>query len=324
MMNATATVKEYATFAGGCFWCMVEPFDQRPGIIRITAGYTGGSVENPTYEEVCSNATGHVEAVQIEFNPSIISYKKLLDTFWKQIDPTDPHGQFNDRGESYTTVIFYHTDQQRREAEASKKELEASEKFAKPIATKIVPAKTFYPAEKHHQDYYKKQDFHYRLYKKGSGREDFIKKHWKNRYDQNELKQKLTPIQYHVTQENGTEPPFQNEYWDKQEEGIYVDIVSGEPLFSSKDKYDAGCGWPSFTKAIDRYHIAEKTDISHGMIRTEIRSKEADSHLGHVFEDGPKDQGGLRYCMNSAAMRFIPKDKLVEEGYGEYVTLFTD
>ncbi|WP_414930272.1 peptide-methionine (R)-S-oxide reductase MsrB [Virgibacillus dokdonensis] len=323
-MNATATVKEYATFAGGCFWCMVEPFDQRPGIIRITAGYTGGSVENPTYEEVCSNATGHVEAVQIEFNPSIISYKKLLDTFWKQIDPTDPHGQFNDRGESYTTVIFYHTDQQRREAEASKKELEASEKFAKPIATKIVPAKTFYPAEKHHQDYYKKQDFHYRLYKKGSGREDFIKKHWKNRYDQNELKQKLTPIQYHVTQENGTEPPFQNEYWDKQEEGIYVDIVSGEPLFSSKDKYDAGCGWPSFTKAIDRYHIAEKTDISHGMIRTEIRSKEADSHLGHVFEDGPKDQGGLRYCMNSAAMRFIPKDKLVEEGYGEYVTLFTD
>ncbi|WP_367112759.1 peptide-methionine (R)-S-oxide reductase MsrB [Virgibacillus sp.] len=324
MMNATATVKEYATFAGGCFWCMVEPFDQRPGIIRITAGYTGGSVENPTYEEVCSNATGHVEAVQIEFNPSIISYKKLLDTFWKQIDPTDPHGQFNDRGESYTTVIFYHTDQQRREAEASKKELEASEKFAKPIATKIVPAKTFYPAEKHHQDYYKKQGFHYRLYKKGSGREDFIKKHWKNRYDQNELKQKLTPIQYHVTQENGTEPPFQNEYWDKQEEGIYVDIVSGEPLFSSKDKYDAGCGWPSFTKAIDRYHIAEKTDISHGMIRTEIRSKEADSHLGHVFEDGPKDQGGLRYCMNSAAMRFIPKDKLVEEGYGEYVTLFTD
>ncbi|MGX4669387.1 peptide-methionine (R)-S-oxide reductase MsrB [Cerasibacillus sp. JNUCC 74] len=316
------TMKEYATFAGGCFWCMVEPFDNRPGVIRITSGYTGGTMPNPTYEQVCSNTTGHVEAVQIEFDPTMMPYQKLLDTFWQQIDPTDPNGQFNDRGESYHTAIFYHNEQQRQQAEASKQALEASGKFSKPIVTKILPAKPFYPAEEQHQEYYKKQSFHYRLYKKGSGREDFINKHWKSKVNKVDLKKKLTPIQYHVTQENGTERPFQNEYWNNDQEGIYVDIVSGEPLFSSKDQYDAGCGWPSFTKPIDDYQLKEKLDTSHGMIRTEVRSKDADSHLGHVFEDGPKDQGGLRYCINSAALRFVPKEKLKEEGYEEYERLF--
>jgi peptide methionine sulfoxide reductase msrA/msrB len=316
------TTKEYATFAGGCFWCMVEPFDNRPGVIRITSGYTGGTVPNPTYEQVCSNTTGHVEAVQIEFDPTMMPYQKLLDTFWQQIDPTDPNGQFNDRGESYQTAIFYHNEQQRQQAEASKQALEASGKFSKPIVTKILPAKPFYPAEEQHQEYYKKQSFHYRLYKKGSGREDFINKHWKSKVNKVDLKKKLTPIQYHVTQENGTERPFQNEYWNNVQEGIYVDIVSGEPLFSSKDQYDAGCGWPSFTKPIDDYQLKKNLDTSHGMIRTEVRSKDADSHLGHVFEDGPKDQGGLRYCINSAALRFVPKEKLKEEGYEEYEHLF--
>lgn len=316
------TTKEYATFAGGCFWCMVEPFDNRPGVIRITSGYTGGTVPNPTYEQVCSNTTGHVEAVQIEFDPTIMPYQKLLDTFWQQINPTDPNGQFNDRGESYQTAIFYHNEQQRQQAEASKQALEASGKFSKPVVTKILPAKPFYPAEEQHQEYYKKQSFHYRLYKKGSGREDFINKHWKNKVNKVDLKKKLTPIQYHVTRENGTERPFQNEYWNNDQEGIYVDIVSGEPLFSSKDQYDAGCGWPSFTKPIDDYQLKENLDTSHGMIRTEVRSRDADSHLGHVFEDGPKDQGGLRYCINSAALRFIPKEKLKEEGYEEYERLF--
>lgn len=318
------TMKEYATFAGGCFWCMVEPFDNRPGVIRITSGYTGGTVPNPTYEQVCSNTTGHVEAVQIEFDPTMMPYQKLLDTFWQQIDPTDPKGQFNDRGESYQTAIFYHNEQQRQQAEASKQALKASGKFSKPIVTKILPAKPFYPAEEQHQEYYKKQSFHYRLYKKGSGREDFINKHWKSKVNKVDLKKKLTPIQYHVTQENGTERPFQNEYWNNVQEGIYVDIVSGEPLFSSKDQYDAGCGWPSFTKPIDGYQLKENLDTSHGMIRTEVRSKDADSHLGHVFEDGPKDQGGLRYCINSAALRFVPKAKLKEEGYEEYEHLFDD
>ncbi len=188
--------------------------------------------------------------------------------------------------------------------------------------TDILPAKEFYLAETNHQDYYQKQPFHYKLYKKGSGREDFIKQHWKKNYTKDELKSKLTDIQYHVTQENGTEPPFKNEYWDNNEEGIYVNVISGEPLFSSLDQYDAGCGWPSFTKPIDRNHLNEKMDTSHGMRRIEIRSNEADAHLGHVFEDGPVDQGGLRYCINSAALRFIPKDKLKEEGYEEYLALF--
>ncbi|MFC2948355.1 peptide-methionine (S)-S-oxide reductase MsrA [Virgibacillus sediminis] len=316
--------EEIATFAGGCFWCMVEPFDQRPGIIQVVSGYTGGTVENPTYEQVCSNTTGHVEAVQIMFDPDIFPYEKLVSTFWQQIDPTDPGGQFNDRGESYQTAIFYHSEEQRKIAEASKQKLEESGKFSKPIVTEILPAQNFYPAEEEHQDYYKKNSFHYRLYKKGSGREDFIKDTWQPKVDKEELKKKLTPEQYHVTQENGTEMPFRNEYWNTFEDGIYVDIVSGQVLFSSKDKFDASCGWPSFTKPVDNYEINENMDRSHGMIRTEIRSKSSDSHLGHVFEDGPKETGGLRYCMNSAAMRFIPKEKMAEEGYEDYLYLFNE
>lgn len=316
------TKTEVATFAGGCFWCMVEPFDERPGIIEVVSGYTGGHVENPTYEEVCRNDTGHVEAVQITFNPDIISYEDLLKTFWQQIDPTDAGGQFNDRGESYQTAIFYHNETQKRQAEQSKASLEASKKFSKPIVTKILPAMSFYKAEEGHQDYYKKQSFHYNLYKKGSGRADFIEKTWSKKYDKEELKEKLTPMQYQVTQEDATEPPFQNVYWDHTEEGVYVDIVSGEVLFSSKDKFDAQCGWPSFTKPVDPYHINEKQDTSHGMFRTEVRSKHGNSHLGHVFPDGPQEHGGLRYCINSAALRFIPREKMEAEGYGNYLYLF--
>ncbi|SDJ68627.1 peptide-methionine (R)-S-oxide reductase MsrB [Sediminibacillus albus] len=313
---------EKATFAGGCFWCMVEPFDQRPGIESVISGYTGGRTENPTYEEVCSDTTGHVEAVQITFNPDIFPYERLLEVFWQQIDPTDPGGQFNDRGESYQTAIFYHNEQQKDLAEQSKQKLQQSGKFNQPIVTKILPAAPFYKAEEKHQDYYKKQSFHYKLYKKGSGRQDFIEQHWKLPKNPEELKSRLSPLQYHVTQENGTETPFNNEYYNHEDEGIYVDIVSGEPLFSSKDKYDAGCGWPSFTKPIDKHQVKENTDTSHGMIRREIRSSQADSHLGHVFEDGPQDKGGLRYCMNSAAMKFVPKEKMEEEGYGYLSYLF--
>lgn len=316
------TENERATFAGGCFWCMVEPFDERPGVIRITAGYTGGTTENPTYEQVCSDTTGHVEAVQIEFNPNVMPYEQLVNTFWQQIDPTDADGQFNDRGKSYQTAIFYHNEKQKKIAEESKSSLSTSGKFSKPIVTPILPVETFYKAEENHQDYYKKQSFHYRLYKKGSGREDFIKENWHQTPDKSKLQEQLTPIQYSVTQENGTEKPFDNDYWDNEVEGIYVDIVSGEVLFSSADKFDAGCGWPSFTKPIDPNQVNDKTDTTHGMIRTEVRSKNANSHLGHVFNDGPKDKGGLRYCMNSAAMRFIPKDKIVDEGYKEYLYLF--
>lgn len=314
--------EQLATFAGGCFWCMVEPFNERPGIIDVVSGYTGGSTENPTYEEVCSNTTGHVEAVQITYDPNIMTYETLVQTFWQQIDPTDAGGQFNDRGESYTTAIFYHTDAQKEIAQASKQKLDESNKFSKPIVTKILPAQTFYSAEEAHQNYYEKQPFHYRLYRKGSGREDFIKENWKPTYDKASLQQQLTPMQFHVTQEDGTEPPFQNEYWNNKEEGIYVDVISKEVLFTSLDQFDANCGWPSFTKPIDPYHIEEEQDRSHGMIRTEVRSKNSDSHLGHVFPDGPKEHGGLRYCINSAALEFIPKAQMEDKGYGEFLSLF--
>ena len=313
---------EVATFAGGCFWCMVKPFDEQPGIIKVVSGYTGGHKENPTYKEVCSETTGHYEAVQITFDPEVFPYEKLLELYWPQIDPTDAGGQFADRGDSYRTAIFYHNEHQKELAEESKQQLEAIGRFSEPIATQILPAKPFYEAEEYHQGYYKKNKFRYAMYRRGSGRDRFIKENWKDFGRDEQLKTTLTPIQYEVTQNDATEPPFRNEFWDHTEDGIYVDIVSGEPLFSSTDKYDAGCGWPSFTKAINKDEVKENMDVSHNMVRTEVRSKTANSHLGHLFDDGPQDAGGLRYCINSAALRFVPKEDLEKEGYGEYAVLF--
>ncbi len=326
--------EQVATFAGGCFWCMEPPFEGLHGVRSVVSGYTGGPEKNPTYKQVSMGRTGHTEAVQIVFRPDAISYDKLLDIFWRSMDPTDAGGQFADRGSQYRPGIFVHDESQRKAAEASRKALAASGRFEKPIVVEITDFEAFYPAEDYHQDYYRTNTDHYKRYRKGSGREGFLKKVWGDdqasfegglkRYrkpSDEVLRETLTDIQYNVTQQDGTERAFRNPLWDNKRAGIYVDIVSGEPLFSSVDKFDSGTGWPSFVQPLVAENVVEVIDTKFGMTRTEVRSKHGDSHLGHVFNDGPRDRGGLRYCINSASLRFIPTDDLAKEGYGEFAAM---
>ena len=313
-----------ATFAGGCFWCMEAAFEGNDGVIDVISGYSGGKEENPTYQEVGSGQTGHLEAIQVYYNPLQTTFKDLVDWFFRNIDPTDDSGQFADKGSQYRTAIFYKNNEEKKVAELAKEELTKSGIFDKPIMTKILSYKNFYTAEEYHQDYYKKNPLSYNRYAKGSGRKDFIEETWK---DEQEEKPKtcsfstenLTDIQREITQNNGTEKAFDNEYWDEKRDGIYVDVVSGEVLFSSTDKFDSGTGWPSFTKPINNSKIIKKTDNSFGIQRTEVRSKDANSHLGHWFDDGPEES---RFCINSAALRFIPKEDMKKEGYEEYLYIF--
>ncbi|MCP4313192.1 MAG: peptide-methionine (S)-S-oxide reductase MsrA, partial [Bacteroidetes bacterium] len=275
---------EVATFAGGCFWCVESDFEKLHGVVETVSGYTGGDVESPTYRQVANGGTGHLEAVQVYYDPKLTSYSQLLDHLWRHIDPTDNGGQFSDRGPEYRPGIFYHNEQQRQEAEKSKAALDESGHFTKPILIEIFKFKKFWMAEEDHQDYYKKNPFRYKYYRFGSGRDTFLEEAWgdsdgnkksfhkvdmkmsasKKKYSvpsDQELRKMLTPLQYDVTQDDGTERAFSNEYWDEKREGIYVDVVTGEPLFSSRDKYDSKTGWPSFTKPISSKYVSTSYDF---------------------------------------------------------------
>ncbi|MCR5813212.1 MAG: peptide-methionine (S)-S-oxide reductase MsrA [Desulfovibrio sp.] len=309
-------------FAGGCFWGVEEYFSRIKGVVDTSAGYANGSGENPTYQEVCTGRTGHAETVRVRYDPQTISLRALASQFFKIIDPVSVNRKGNDVGSQYRTGIYY-TDQADK-AVLNATMAEVQKTYDKPLAVELEPLKNFFPAEEYHQKYLKKHpngychinfDSLWDLPSTMSAKALDPTRY--RRPDDATLRRTLSREAYEVTQDAGTERAFSGAFWNTTEAGIYVDVVTGEPLFSSTDKFASGCGWPSFTKPIDAAVVTEHRDESHGMVRTELRSRVGRSHLGHVFDDGPSDKGGLRYCINSAALRFIALEDMDKEGYGD-------
>ena len=313
--------------AGGCFWGTEHYLKQINGVLETQTGYANGNIKNPTYQDVCTDATGFAETVKVVYNPQVLPLSLLLQLYFQSVDPTSVNQQGNDRGSQYRTGIYYTNpeDLPLIRAEIMKLEGQCSDY----VAIEVLPLKNFYAAEEYHQDYLDKNPTGYCHIPKAL----FDMAHKANREENNtlkykvpsqdSLKQALTKLQYEVTQHNSTEMPFQNEYYNEFREGIYVDITTGEPLFLSTDKFESGCGWPAFSKPIDNHLLQNITDNSHNMNRIEVRSKTGNAHLGHVFNDGPTETGGLRYCINSASLKFIPKSEMEAKGYGSYIKLIT-
>jgi peptide methionine sulfoxide reductase msrA/msrB len=308
--------------AGGCFWGMQAFFARVPGVGEAVSGYANGCTENPSYGEVCSSKTGHAEAVQVRYDPKAVSLEKLLHLFFRIVDPTTLNRQGNDMGTQYRSGIYYMDEEDRAVAEAVLSGVQNAVK--KPVVTELQTLNNFYPAEEYHQDYLEKNPGGY-CHIDFSVLDEFNRETAPKMYakpSDEELKKKLSALQYEVTQHSATERPFENEYCKTSEPGIYVDVTTGEPLFTSLDKFPSECGWPAFNKPISAEKVKEKSDTTHGMRRTEVRSATGDAHLGHVFEDGPREKGGLRYCINSASLKFVPLADLEKQGYGEYMKYF--
>lgn len=302
--------------AGGCFWGVEAYFARIYGVASTDVGYANGRTEHPAYREL--HETGHAETVHLRYDPERVSLHDLLKSYFAIIDPLSVNRQGEDAGTQYRTGIYYRDENDRSVIDAFVRE--EQQKYKKPIATEVRPLENFWPAEEYHQNYLEKDPGGY-CHVDFSSLKSQPKKNGYHKPADEDLRRTLSDIQYRVTQQNDTEPPFQNEFWDNRKKGIYVDITTGEPLFVSADQFESGCGWPSFSKPIDASSILEKEDLSHNRVRTEVRSRAGDAHLGHVFQDGPRDRGGLRYCINSAALRFIPLERMEAEGYGSFLPL---